>query len=66
MKSKLTIFFAGFGAGLAAAILLIGLAADRPRAERHVSQPTVIYHDTNAAAMWQNARIQWKAEGSIR
>lgn len=60
MKSKLTVFFAGFGAGLVAAILMIGLTPDRPTAERHVSKPTAIYDDTNAAAQWKDVTVRWK------
>ena len=57
MKSKLTVFFAGFGAGLVAAFLMIGLAPDRPAAQRTVSRPTIIYDDSNAAAVWKRVDV---------
>jgi hypothetical protein len=64
MKSKLGVFFVGFGAGIVVAFLGIGLAPDRPNPERHVSRPTVIYDDTNVAAMWKQgaARVRWQAQ----
>jgi hypothetical protein len=55
MKSKLKFFGAGFGAGLLAAFLWIGLAPDRPR-------------DPRVGAIWMpeastnlNIRMLWKA-----
>jgi len=62
MKSKLAIFFGGFGAGVAAAFLLIGLAPDRPKSKRQASSPTFIYNGTNAVAAWtqKQSSVRWQ------
>ena len=59
MKSKLAVFFVGFGAGLAVAVVVLSLALDRP-SERVASRPTIVYDDTNAAAKWQDVTVRWK------
>jgi hypothetical protein len=62
MKSKLAIFFLGFGAGIAAAFLMIGLAPDRPESRREASSPMVIYNNTNATAAWtqKQSSVRWQ------
>ena len=60
MKSKLMVFFAGFGAGLVAAVVVISLALDPPPGDRVASRPTIVYDDTNAAAMWTDMTVRWK------
>ena len=62
MKNKLAIFFVGFGTGVAAAFLLIGLAPDRPGSKRQVSSPMVVYGGTNAAMVWtqKQSSVRWQ------
>lgn len=62
MKKKLAIFFVGFGAGVAAAFLLIGLAPDGPGSKRQVSSPMVVYGGTNAPIVWtqKQSSVRWQ------
>jgi hypothetical protein len=62
MKNRLAVFFVGFGTGVAAAFLLIGLAPDRPRSTRQASSSFVIYSDTNAAMAWtqKQSSVRWQ------
>jgi hypothetical protein len=60
MKSKLTVFFAGFAAGLLAMCLAIGLMADDPRMQSPVAMP-VVQSNTNLLEPihWKQTRVLW-------
>jgi hypothetical protein len=62
MKSKLMVFFAGFGAGLAVAVVVLSLGLNPQPAERVASRPTIVYDDTNAAAKWEDVTVRWKTQ----
>jgi len=62
MKHKLAVFFAGFGAGIVVTFIGLALALDVAPAPRHVSRPTIVYSDTNAAAQWQRVNVAYPVE----
>ena len=67
MKSTLTIFFAGFGAGLLVMCLWMGLTAEKSLGPRGVSVP-VVEGNTNllAPSYWQKTTLTFHRSETVR